>query len=208
MAMATGYGHWLAWVRWLWVMDQTCISRKQQKILQADSFSWRRTLRLPKLRGTILWPWFLLTILSISVVVLQSLLDEHIQIPSEAAVTLGTVSGLLLAFRLQAAYNKWWEARCLWGEVIKVSRILLSELLSNIDDAEPSGRDGIVLETAAWCLLVAVSLKHHLRTGGKEGAHSHRTSMRPPLPEVAAACCRHGTVRLNRRGTTKRDQSI
>ena len=53
-------------------MDQTCISRKQQKILQADSFSWRRTLRLPKLRGTIVWPWFMLTLLSASVVVLHS----------------------------------------------------------------------------------------------------------------------------------------
>lgn len=144
-------------------MDQTCISRKQQKIAQADSFSWRRTLRLPKLRGTILWPWFMLTCLSLSVVVLHGVFDEHVQIPSEAAVTLGTVSGLLLAFRLQAAYNKWWEARCLWGDVIKISRILVSELLSNIDDAEPSGRDGSVLETAAWCLLVAMTLKRHLR---------------------------------------------
>ena len=149
-------------------MDQTCISRKQQKILQADSFSWRRTLRLPKLRGTIVWPWFMLTLLSFSVVVLHSLFDEHVQIPSEAAVTLGTVSGLLLAFRLQAAYNKWWEARCLWGDVIKISRILVSELLSNIEDAEPSGRDGSVLEIAAWCLLVAMTLKRHLRGGGAQ----------------------------------------
>ena len=149
-------------------MDQTCISRKQQKILQADSFSWRRTLRLPKLRGTIVWPWFMLTLLSASVVVLHSLFDEHVQIPSEAAVTLGTVSGLLLAFRLQAAYNKWWEARCLWGDVIKISRILVSELLSNIEDAEASGRDGSVLETAAWCLLVAMTLKRHLRGGGAQ----------------------------------------
>ena len=161
-------------------MDQTCISRKQQKILQADSFSWRRTLRLPKLRGTILWPWFMLILLTVSVVVLHSFFDEHVQIPSEAAMTLGTVSGLLLAFRLQAAYNKWWEARCLWGDVIKISRMLVSELLSNIDDKE-TGKDGSVLETAAWCLLVAMSLKRHLRGGGAQQIEIDRHSSKDQL---------------------------
>ena len=178
-------------------MDQTCISRKQQKISQADSFSWRRTLRLPKLRGTILWPWLAITLLSVSVVVLHSLFDEHVQIPSEAALTLGTVSGLLLAFRLQAAYNKWWEARCLWGDVIKISRILVSELLSNVDDAEPSGRDGSILETAAWCLLVAMSLKRHLR-GGRVQQAEMGVGRHKEASKLVARCRALGQTELER----------
>ena len=178
-------------------MDQTCISRKQQKISQADSFSWRRTLRLPKLRGTILWPWLAITLLSVSVVVLHSLFDEHVQIPSEAALTLGTVSGLLLAFRLQAAYNKWWEARCLWGDVIKISRILVSELLSNVDDAEPSGRDGSILETAAWCLLVAMSLKRHLR-GGRVQPAEMGIGRHKDASNLVARCRALGKTELER----------
>jgi len=178
-------------------MDQTCISRKQQKISQADSFSWRRTLRLPKLRGTILWPWLAITLLSVSVVVLHSLFDEHVQIPSEAALTLGTVSGLLLAFRLQAAYNKWWEARCLWGDVIKISRILVSELLSNVDDAEPSGRDGSILETAAWCLLVAMSLKRHLR-GGRVQQAEMGVGRHKDASKLVARCRALGQTELER----------
>jgi putative membrane protein len=41
--------------------------------------------------------------------------------PFEAA---GAVLGLLLVFRVNAGYNRWWEARVLWGGIVNQSRNL------------------------------------------------------------------------------------
>ncbi|GAI91275.1 unnamed protein product, partial [marine sediment metagenome] len=48
---------------------------------------------------------------------------EGIEYPiTEAALTVGT--GLLLGMRLNFAYDRWWEARKLWGTLVNVSRNL------------------------------------------------------------------------------------
>ncbi len=39
--------------------------------------------------------------------------------------SLGVVLGLLLVFRSSAGYNRWWEARVLWGSITNQSRNLL-----------------------------------------------------------------------------------
>ena len=39
-------------------------------------------------------------------------------VAEEVPVALGAVMGLLLAFRLNASYGRWWEGRLLWGNII------------------------------------------------------------------------------------------
>jgi len=51
--------------------------------------------------------------------------------PAVPAV-LGTAVSLLLGFRTNAAYNRWWEARKNWGVIIAGSRILTRQVLSFI----------------------------------------------------------------------------
>lgn len=47
---------------------------------------------------------------------------------------LGSAIALIVAFRNNAAYNRWWEARGLWGLVVNNSRSLARELLTMTDD--------------------------------------------------------------------------
>ena len=38
--------------------------------------------------------------------------------PAELHTALSLVLGLLLVFRTNATYNRWWEARTLWGAIV------------------------------------------------------------------------------------------
>ncbi|HEX5819138.1 MAG TPA: bestrophin family ion channel [Gemmatimonadales bacterium] len=41
---------------------------------------------------------------------------------------LGIILGLLLVFRTNTAYDRWWEGRRLWGQLVNVSRALARQL--------------------------------------------------------------------------------
>lgn len=52
----------------------------------------------------------------------------------------GVIMGLILVFRVNAGYDRWWEARKLWGTVVNCSRNLAIILVNYV---EPSNRDKI-----------------------------------------------------------------
>ncbi len=79
--------------------------------------------------------------------------------PSQVHAALSLVLGCLLVFRTNTAYNRWWEARTLWGTLVNASRNTAIKLhhvacISSEDLAR------------ARILLVAfpIVLKHHLRS--------------------------------------------
>src|SRR5262249_42629144 len=48
----------------------------------------------------------------------------HIEWGAESTVLNGLVLGVLISFRNNQAYDRWWEARKLWGQLINESRNL------------------------------------------------------------------------------------
>jgi putative membrane protein len=70
--------------------------------------------------------------------------------------TLGFVLSLLLAFRINSAYDRWWEGRKLWGAVVNNSRNLAMKIkhLGNEEDRQFYNR---------YISLYAEVLKDHLR---------------------------------------------
>jgi ion channel-forming bestrophin family protein len=65
----------------------------------------------------------------------NSFLRDYGDVPSEIHAALSLVLGWLLVFRTNAAYNRWWEARTLWGALVNASRNLSIKL---IEFARPS----------------------------------------------------------------------
>lgn len=53
-----------------------------------------------------------------------------IDIPLSVPMVMGTVLSLLLAFKSNQAYDRWWEARIVWGAVVNDSRSLVRQVLS------------------------------------------------------------------------------
>jgi putative membrane protein len=89
---------------------------------------------------------------------------KEISIPLAVPTILGTIISLLLAFRSNQAYDRWWEARILWGGIVNDCRTFTRQVLTFVDssyDGEEKWalKERIVKRQIAWCY----SLSHHLR---------------------------------------------
>lgn len=54
-------------------------------------------------------------------------------IPSDIYGFLSMILGCLLVFRTNTAYNRWWEARTLWGKLVNTERNLAVKLTTLVD---------------------------------------------------------------------------
>ncbi len=54
---------------------------------------------------------------------------EDYNFPITLVAVLGTVIGLVLAFRTNSSYGRWWEARTIWGAIVNDSRSWTRQLL-------------------------------------------------------------------------------
>jgi putative membrane protein len=70
---------------------------------------------------------------SIGVVLLHKR-DPSIAISMSVPTMLGTALSILLGFRTNAAYDRWWEARKIWGAIVNDSRTLARQALTLIRD--------------------------------------------------------------------------
>lgn len=70
----------------------------------------------------------------------------------------GIILGLLLVFRTNSAYERWWEGRKLWGQLVNDSRNLCLQIRSQ-DSILPSDRKRF----GELVISFAYALKHHLR---------------------------------------------
>jgi len=75
-------------------------------------------------------------------------LSERLDIPqigwgTEATTVFGLIVGFLIAFRTNAAYARWWEARQLWGRLVNDSRNLALKATHYVQPS-PTDREGLV----------------------------------------------------------------
>ncbi len=68
---------------------------------------------------------FIVLIISIVVGHLDNYLPNDVAFPLTIPSLLGTALSLVVAFRTGQAYDRWWEARKLWGAIVNDSRSLV-----------------------------------------------------------------------------------
>jgi len=85
---------------------------------------------------------------------------------------LASALTIFLAFRTNAAYGRWWEARQLWGQLVNTSRALAVQFLTMLDD-ETEDRHRVPLRNTL--VLHHITFTHALR------CHLRRQTA---LPEV------------------------
>ncbi|WP_205500759.1 bestrophin family protein [Rufibacter psychrotolerans] len=88
----------------------------------------------------------------------------RISIPIAVPTMLGTILSLLLAFRSNQAYDRWWEARTLWGAIVNDSRSLTRQILNFVDTPYTSVealyfKERFVKRQIAWCYSLGQSLR-------------------------------------------------
>lgn len=85
--------------------------------------------------GKIRWEIFWVTCYAIGFGLWHEHLNlSHVTIPLAIPAIIGTIISLLLAFRSNQAYDRWWEARIVWGSIVNDSRTLVRQLYTFIND--------------------------------------------------------------------------
>jgi ion channel-forming bestrophin family protein len=125
--------------------------------------SWMRyTLRL---RGSVIPSVLPRTLICGAFAVFISTLHHlglPVNLPALASVVSNVVLGLMLVFRTNTAYERFWEGRKLWGGITNASRNLARQIWVIVPDRSLADRRG---KRAALDLLVAfaIAMKLHLR---------------------------------------------
>jgi putative membrane protein len=90
-------------------------------------------------------------------------LNWKVSLPILSTVVPSIVLGLLLVFRTNTAYERFWEGRKLWGALINTVRNLARTIWVSINENHPEDREQKIM---ALRLLVAfaVATKLHLRS--------------------------------------------
>ena len=86
----------------------------------------------------------------------------HFTIPLGLISVPGTVIGLLVAFRTNSAYDRWWEARIIWGAIVNDSRSFVRQITSftNYDKHPNEQIREMALRQSAWCYCLSSSLRN------------------------------------------------
>jgi ion channel-forming bestrophin family protein len=93
---------------------------------------------------------------------------QWIALPHLSISTFGATMGVVLSFRNTSTYQRWWEARTLWGSIVNHSRILARQVATMILPPGERGGDesclaGIRRQLVYHQIGYVYALKCHLR---------------------------------------------
>jgi putative membrane protein len=81
------------------------------------------------------------------------------EMPIAIPAFIGTAISILLSFKLNQSYDRWWEARKVWGSIVNDSRSLVIQLQSFVAKGNDSIIRKIALRQIAWCYCLGQSLR-------------------------------------------------
>lgn len=125
----------------------------------------KKNVPLTYIFGKITKEVLLVTAYAVGVVILyENFHFTRITLPIAVPALLGTVISLLLAFRSNQAYDRWWEARIIWGAIVNDSRSLTRQILYFIDDPYYSAeiqlfKERFVKRHIAWPKALSQTLR-------------------------------------------------
>lgn len=72
---------------------------------------------------------------------------------------IGTAISVLLSFKLNQSYDRWWEARKIWGSIVNDSRSLVLQLQSFVSKESQKEIKEIAFRHIAWCYSLGQNLR-------------------------------------------------
>lgn len=104
----------------------------------------------------------LVYVLLVSLIVLF-ITEEYKDILPEMPLTIpafiGTAISILLSFKLSQSYDRWWEARKVWGAIVNDSRSFVIQLQTLTAKGNSEVIKGIAYRQIAWCYSLGQSLR-------------------------------------------------
>jgi len=138
-------------------------------MIVARATGFRRAVRRFLVRN---WAPIVVVVLSVQGIIVASRYTNVLQTDVFSATAVGllaTVVGIFIVFRFNEAYQRWWEARILWGGLVNESRNFAREVMIFVtperasavgspDDAARIQRE-LVYRHLAYCNALRLSLR-------------------------------------------------
>ena len=86
----------------------------------------------------------------------QALLPD---MPLTIPAFIGTAISILLSFKLNQSYDRWWEARKVWGAIVNDSRSFVIQLQTLVAKGQEVITRQIAFRQIAWCYSLGQSLR-------------------------------------------------
>lgn len=91
---------------------------------------------------------------------LTVLVNEYLpEMPLTIPTFLGTAISILLSFKMNQSYDRWWEARKVWGAIVNDSRSFVLQLQSFLDHTDSETLRKLAYRQIAWCYSLGQSLR-------------------------------------------------
>lgn len=85
--------------------------------------------------------------------------DRLPDMPLGVPAFLGTAISVLLSFKMSQSYERWWEARKIWGSIVNDSRSLVIQLQSYLGVEYTGTIKDVAYKQIAWCYALGDSLR-------------------------------------------------
>lgn len=81
------------------------------------------------------------------------------EMPLQVPAFLGTAISILLSFKMSQSYDRWWEARKVWGAIVNDSRSFILQMQNFIVDGSHPAIRRIGHRQIGWCYSLGQSLR-------------------------------------------------
>jgi putative membrane protein len=139
-------------------------------MIQYDAHKW--THHLFDIKGSVVrqifWRVMLFVVWSVGVVAFNRYV-RPVAVPSTVHTLVGLALGLLLVFRTNASYERFWEGRKLWGGIINESRNIAREAASFLRE-----RPDLLQRVVFWTATFSYAAMNALRGGRGIGPLAER----------------------------------
>jgi putative membrane protein len=103
-------------------------------------------------------------VLTVALTALVYIITRHCahwmpEMPLTIPAFIGTAISILLSFKLNQSYERWWEARKIWGSIVNDSRSLVVQLKSLLPPGKEYVISRITNRQIAWCYALAAQLR-------------------------------------------------
>ncbi len=99
-------------------------------------------------------------IVSLSVLFFTNRYQIHLpEMPLTIPAFIGTAISILLSFKLSQSYDRWWEARKVWGAIVNDSRSFALQLNTLTAKGNEETIKKIAFRQIAWCYSLGQSLR-------------------------------------------------
>ncbi|WP_435018715.1 bestrophin family protein [Tundrisphaera sp. TA3] len=138
------------------------------------SWTLRRVIRAVALVG--------LYSIGLSVAIMRLDLEGHRAISGTFSL-LGVILSIVLAFRTNSAYDRWWEGRKLWGMLVNHSRNLAIQIDALLPPEDGAGREAFAHLIADFALALSGHLRNDVdpaalaMLGGPDDPPGHAPSL-------------------------------